>query len=134
MSRVDVTWEDARQTHALGGLIEDRSDSGIGIRVTKRFPAGTRLTIRYRGALLCGAVKHCAPNHDGDRFVVGVQLEPDDCNTVNEKAREQVRKYPEPPIPQNAMVASDFRTGTAQPSAAQHNTTRTHRRRVGPRL
>jgi hypothetical protein len=73
ISRVELQWEDPDgSTRRADAIIEDKSLSGLGMRLHKSIPVGTRVLIKQGTQELGGIVKHCIS--EGYEYIVGVKL------------------------------------------------------------
>lgn len=73
MCRAELRWEDlAGNARHAAAIIEDRSSSGLAIRVRKSIPIGTTVNIKYGNQELGGTIKRC--NREGFEYIVGIRL------------------------------------------------------------
>jgi len=73
ISRVEVEWQDpdGAPRHAFA-FIEDRSSSGVGMRIPNFIPVGTEIRIKGIRLDVRGVVRQCA--RAGYEYLVGVKL------------------------------------------------------------
>jgi PilZ domain len=62
---------------SMAGLMEDRSKSGFGVRLTKPLPVGLNVTITHGGQTFRCEVKRCVPN--GSEYLIGVRILPSEA-------------------------------------------------------
>jgi hypothetical protein len=75
MARVDVLWTDGEQAPRVApATLEDKSDSGFGVRMKEPVPAGAHVTVKRGSEQVSGTVTHC--RRDKAYFVIGVKREP----------------------------------------------------------
>ena len=72
-SRAEIEGIDAEGLpFRLGGMIEDRSNSGFGIRVRNPVKAGSQIKIVHAGKTYSGVVRHCG--RDRDTYFLGIRI------------------------------------------------------------
>jgi hypothetical protein len=75
MARIELSWHDqAGDSHTAAAKIEDKSDSGVCIRVKESIPAGVKVSVKWHGGQFTATVMNCRPV--GNEFLVGVQKAP----------------------------------------------------------
>ena len=73
ISRVDVEWHDSDGSpRHVFAYIEDRSRSGLGMRIPNFIPVGTEIRIKGIRLDVRGVVRQCA--RAGYEYMVGVKL------------------------------------------------------------
>lgn len=65
---------DSGEPCIITGLIEDRSQSGLGIRVRRPLTVGTKIDVVLGGVASRYEIKRCI--HSGMEYLVGVRLVP----------------------------------------------------------
>jgi PilZ domain len=73
-ARITVTYrnEDGMQLETQG-MIEDRSESGLGIRIGKPLVPGCQVQVRHGSKVYVGVVRRCS--RSGAEYFVGIALE-----------------------------------------------------------
>lgn len=72
-SRVDIEGVDANgRSFRMGGMMEDRSKSGFGIRVKSPIIAGSAIKVLHATKTYPGIVRHCG--RDRDTFFLGIEI------------------------------------------------------------
>jgi hypothetical protein len=76
MSRTEISWTGDNGQVTIAGMIEDKSESGLGIRTAKPIPVGTRVTVKYRNHDVAAVVRRCMK--DSFSSFIGVSFEQED--------------------------------------------------------
>ncbi len=63
---------DEGEKRSIEGMIEDRSHSGLGIRVSKPVAVGSEITVLQGSVTLHGKIRRCVP--DGSGYLLGIKL------------------------------------------------------------
>ena len=72
-ARVEVCFQpDGSDACSFGGVIEDRSKSGLAIRVRKPVPVGSEISVLHRSAILRCEIRRCVQS--GTEYLLGVRL------------------------------------------------------------
>ena len=71
-ARAEVIWEDpGGAASRVSAIIEDKSPSGVRIRLKSAIPVGTSLTVVWARDQFSGIARNC--RNDGHEFVVGIE-------------------------------------------------------------
>jgi len=74
-ARVQVCFQpEGSEPCTFAGMIEDRSKSGLGVRVRKPIPVGSKISVFHGSAILRCEVKRCVPS--GMDFLLGMRVLP----------------------------------------------------------
>ena len=65
---------DQGESCRMAGLMEDRSKSGFGIRLSKPLPVGLHITLAHGELAFRCQIKRCVPT--GSEYLIGVQILP----------------------------------------------------------
>jgi hypothetical protein len=71
-ARAVVGWQNETKSYKEPGLIEDRSTSGLGMRMNSPVAVGTTVDVRMVNQSFSGIVRRCAALRSG--YLVGVEL------------------------------------------------------------
>jgi hypothetical protein len=66
----------------IQGMIEDRSESGLGLRLSKPLLPGCQVRVRHGARVYVGVVRRCLKSSAD--YLVGIVLERNPDRTVNE--------------------------------------------------
>lgn len=74
LTRVDVLWEDGAQTPRVAqATIEDRSRTGMCLRIHTAIRPGSQLTVKSHREQVSGVAVHCLA--DNGTYLLGVELD-----------------------------------------------------------
>lgn len=73
MSRVEIRWEADGQMRSQPALMEDISNSGMGLRVRTPFVMGAMVEIKFWNQVRRATVRHCRPEEQ--EYFIGVQFQ-----------------------------------------------------------
>jgi hypothetical protein len=101
----EISWEDASGQHCqASAVLEDRSNSGACVRLTRPVAVGSVVTIRWQREQFSAVARNC--RRDGREFVIGVRREAESGSpSMNSASRKlapvATAKVPQPSPPQN---------------------------------
>lgn len=84
--RVEIQWEADGQMRSQPALMEDISNSGMGLRVRCPFPLGATVQIKIQNELRRATVRHCA--RADTEYFMGVQFQKVEAGTAAEPVAE----------------------------------------------
>ena len=62
MARIEIRWQDQTgESHTAAARIEDKSDTGVCIRVKESIPAGVKVQVKWHGGEFSATVMNCRP-------------------------------------------------------------------------
>ena len=74
MTRVEVLWEDETKTPRVApAIIEDRSRSGVCIRISVPISVGSKLTIKWQREQFSGVVANSRCDRKG--YILGIMID-----------------------------------------------------------
>ena len=101
----EISWEDASGQHCqASAVLEDRSNSGACVRLTRPVAVGSVVTIRWQREQFSAVARNC--RRDGREFVIGVRREAESGSPSRNSASRALApvataKVPQPSPPQN---------------------------------
>lgn len=101
----EISWEDASGQHCqASAVLEDRSNSGACVRLTRPVAVGSVVTIRWQREQFSAVARNC--RRDGREFVIGVRREAESGSPSRNSASRALApvataKVPQPSPPRN---------------------------------
>ena len=83
ISQTEISWQAANgEWQCEFALIEDVSDSGVGVRAHASVPVGSRLQFKLNDQMVFGEVQHCTI--DRHAYYIGVRVSPESVEGLSQ--------------------------------------------------
>jgi hypothetical protein len=102
----EISWEDASGQHCQApAVLEDRSNSGACVRLTRPVAVGSVLTIRWQREQFSAVARNC--RRDGREFVIGVRREAESRSPSKSSGSRKLTPIAAVKVPQSPSARND---------------------------